>query len=68
MQSTISLYLQSPETSRLTPASTPAPQAPSIRHPTNTTPVTSGSQVEPVVIPLKVAANPDNALFISSGR
>ena len=32
IQSTVSLYLQFPETSRLTPASTPAPQAPSIRH------------------------------------
>ena len=68
MQSTISLYFQSPDTSRLTPASTPAPQAPSIRHPTNTTPVTSGSRVEPVVIPLKMVTNPDNTLFISSGR
>jgi len=32
----------------------------SLRHPTNTTPVTSGSEVEPVVIPLKVPTNPNN--------
>ncbi len=57
IQSTPSLQLQPSEISQPTPASTLAPQTPSIRHPNNTTPVVSGSQVEPVAIPLKVTTN-----------
>ena len=59
-QSSTSLQLQPPETSQPIPASTPAPQTPSLRQPTNTTPVTADSQVEPIVIPPKVATNPNN--------
>ena len=54
------LQLQPSEISQPTPASTPAPQTPSLRHPNNTTPVASGSQVEPVAIPLKVTTNCDD--------
>ena len=57
IQSTASLQLQPSETSQPNPASTPAPQTPSLRHSNTTTPVDSGSQVEPVAIPLKVTAN-----------
>jgi len=48
-----------PETSQPIPASTPAPQTPSLRQPTNTTPVTADSQVEPIVIPVEAATNPN---------
>ena len=62
IQSTTSLHLQPPETSQPTPASTLLLR----RHrpfdiPQTQTPVTSGSEVEPIVIPLKVATNPSNS-------
>ena len=57
IHSTTSLQLQPSETSQPNPASTPAPQTPSLRHSNNTTRVVSGSQVEPVSIPLKATAN-----------
>ena len=59
-QSTTSLQRQPPEVSQPTPAATPATQTPS-----STTPVTSGSQVEPVGVPLKVATKSNSALSSS---
>ena len=63
IQSTPPLQLQPPEISQPTPASTSAPQTPSLRHPNNTTPVISGPHVEPVAIPLKVITNSNDAPF-----
>jgi hypothetical protein len=63
IQSTTSLQLQLPEISQPTLASAAAPQTPA-----NTTPVASGSQVEPVVVPLKVATNPSYTLSSSLTR
>ena len=57
MQCTTSLQPQPSDTSQPNPASTPAPQTPSLRHSNSTTPVASGSQVEPVAIPLQATAN-----------
>lgn len=63
--STTSVQLRPPEVSQPTPVTTPAPQTPSLRHPTSITSVTSGSQVEPVAVPLKVATKSNSTLSSS---
>ena len=59
IHSTTSFQLQPSEVSHPTPASTP--QSPSLQHPNSTTPVVSGSQVEPVAIPLKLITNSNDS-------
>ena len=61
IQSTTSFQRQPSTVSQPTPASTP-PQTPSLQHPNSTTPVVSGSQVEPVAIPLKLITNSNDTL------
>ncbi len=70
IQSTPSLQRQPSEISQPTPSSTLAPQTPSLRHPNNTAPVVSGSQVEPGAILLTVTTNstdtPSNSPTLAS--
>jgi len=60
IQSTTSLQPRHSEISQLSPAPTPAPETPSLRNPSSTTPVASGSQVVPIAVPLKAATASNN--------